>query len=77
MEELIYGIIALFLIIILTFTFSPIIHSEINTDIASSNHSGSTLDRVVLSMLSLIVDFHGLLVIFGEIFGTIALLYKS
>ena len=77
MEELIYVIITLFVAIILTFAFSPIIQSEINADITSSNHYGFTLDAEVLSALSLIVDLHGLLAILGEIVGTIALVYKT
>ncbi len=77
MEGLVYGVIALFLIITLTFAFSPIIQSEINADIASSNHYGFTIDAEVLSALSVIVDLHGLVAIIVEIFGTIGLLYKS
>ncbi|MCW1295976.1 MAG: hypothetical protein OH338_03745 [Candidatus Parvarchaeota archaeon] len=77
MEELVYGVIALFLIITLTFALSPIIQSEINADIASSNHHGFTIDVEVLSALSVIVDLHGLVAIIVEIFGTIGLLYKS
>lgn len=77
MEELISAIIILFVAIILTFAFSPIIHSEINADIASSNHLGFTLDAEVLSALSVIVDLHGILIIIGEITGAIALVSKT
>lgn len=77
LRALIYAIIILFLVMILTFAFSPIIHSEINADITISNHFGFTLDAEVLSALLVIVDLHGLLVILGEIFGTAGLLYKS
>jgi hypothetical protein len=77
MEELIYAIILLFLAIILTFAFSPIIHSEINADIASSDHYGFTLDAGVLGALAVILDLHGLLAIMGEIVGTMALIYKT
>lgn len=77
MDELIYAIILLFLTIILTFIFSPSIHSEINADIASSDHYGFTLSAGVLDALAVIVDLHGLLAIIGEIVGTIALIYKT
>ena len=77
MEELIYAIIGLFLVITLTFAFSPIIHSEINADIASSNRAGFTLDAEVLSALSVIVDLHGLLAIIIEVIAIFKLVYKS
>jgi hypothetical protein len=77
MDELIYIVFGLFLVIILTFAFSPIIHSEINTDIASSNQYGFTLEAEVLSALAVVVDLHGLLAIMGEIIGTFTLIFKT
>ncbi len=78
MDELIYVIIGLFLFIILTFTFSPIIHSAINNDIASSNHYNEfNLYAEVLSVLSIVLDLHGLLLIIAEIIATLSLIYRS
>lgn len=77
MEELIYAIIVLFVAIILTLALSPIIHSGINNDITSSNQDGFTLAAGVLSVLSIMVDLHGLLTIIIEITATFYLVYKS
>ena len=77
LRALIYAIIILFLVMILTFAFSPVLSSIIDTAIIQSNHYGFLLDAEVLSALLVIVDLHDLLIIFGEIFGTAWLLYKS
>ncbi|MCL5976477.1 MAG: hypothetical protein M1580_02680 [Candidatus Parvarchaeota archaeon] len=62
---------------ILTFAFSPVLSSIIDTDIIQSNHYGFLLDAEVLSVLSIVLDLHGLLLIIAEIIATLSLIYRS
>lgn len=77
LRALIYAIIILFLVMILTFAFSPVLSSIIDTDIIQSNHYGFLLDAEVLSVLSIVLDLHGLLLIIAEIIATLSLIYRS
>ena len=77
LRALIYAIIILFLVMILTFAFSPVLSSIIDTNIIQSNHYGFLLDAEVLSVLSIVLDLHGLLLIIAEIIATLSLIYRS